>query len=440
MGIIIGAVVGVIAVVGACYTATYTALLLQFAVGLAANRFWLGILTERHQQAQDEQSQEVHGCTSRLAPTRRSMKVYPALCILGGLVVVSGNSLRTYGDVFSSAARSSQSCIRIGFLGRADIVKLALLTPAARRPGMVVIVGLAARSVQDAIAFKQQHLEYLSNATVYSSYSALLTSPDVDGVYIALPTSLHFEWAALALAAGKHVLLEKPLTSNAVQAEALVALARQRNLVLMHGLHNAFTGGVGGYLLANMVRHLLLLSPPPLEHSRATRPARESGAFEAPLVDEVPQVGNAAAARADGAHEVDAAGEDLGGALLRFYWYYGYQLDLKSSIVMSEGPETWLATGPGWQGWLEHSPGMLSINDPLKPESDLGAKAFRYNIVRQLLRASYVKLSAQVAEHTQQQLAFGVVAGRTASGDVQCAFRGRGAGGHAVPRHGRSCG
>jgi hypothetical protein len=46
---------------------------------------------------------------------------------------------------------------------------------------------------------------------------------------------------------------------------------------------------------------------------------------------------------------------------------------------------------------------MLSINDPLKPESDLGAKAFRYNIVRQLLRASYVKLSAQVAEHTQQQ-------------------------------------
>lgn len=176
-----------------------------------------------------------------------------------------------------------------------------------------------------------------------------------------------------------------------------------KSQLLMHGLHNAFTGGVGGYLLANMVRHLLLLSPPPLEHSRATRPARESGAFEAPLVDEVPQVGNAAAARADGAHEVDAAGEDLGGALLRFYWYYGYQLDLKSSIVMSEGPETWLATGPGWQGWLEHSPGMLSINDPLKPESDLGAKAFRYNIVRQLLRASYVKLSAQVAEHTQQQ-------------------------------------
>ena len=237
--IIVGAVVGMIAVVGACYTASYTApLLLQYAVGWAANRFWLGILTERHQQAQDEQSQEVHGCTSRLAPTRRSMKVNPALCILGSLVVVSGNSFRTYDDGFFSAARSSQSCIRIGFLGRADIVKLALLMPAARRPGMVAIVGLAARSVQDAIAFKQQHLEYLSNATVYSSYSALLTSPDVDGVYIALPTSLHFEWAALALAAGKHVLLEKPLTSNAVQAEALVALARQRNLVLMHGLHN----------------------------------------------------------------------------------------------------------------------------------------------------------------------------------------------------------
>ncbi|WP_011580021.1 MULTISPECIES: Gfo/Idh/MocA family protein [Chelativorans] len=66
----------------------------------------------------------------------------------------------------------------------------------------------------------------------FSSYEALLASPEVDGVYIPLPTSQHVEWAVKAADAGKHVLVEKPL---ALKAEDIVRVieARDRNGVLI---------------------------------------------------------------------------------------------------------------------------------------------------------------------------------------------------------------
>jgi predicted dehydrogenase len=51
--------------------------------------------------------------------------------------------------------------------------------------------------------------------------TAVLDHPEVDVVYIPLPNGLHFEWAMKALSKGKHVLLEKPCTSNASEAEML---------------------------------------------------------------------------------------------------------------------------------------------------------------------------------------------------------------------------
>ena len=59
----------------------------------------------------------------------------------------------------------------------------------------------------------------------HGSYEALLADPDVDIVYISLPNGMHVEWAGRALAAGKHVLCEKPLSRSAAEAESLFALA-----------------------------------------------------------------------------------------------------------------------------------------------------------------------------------------------------------------------
>lgn len=74
----------------------------------------------------------------------------------------------------------------------------------------------------------------------YGSYNELLADPEVDFVYIPLPNGLHFEWASKALEAGKHVLLEKPFTSNAVEARKLVAKAEECGKVLMEAFHWQF--------------------------------------------------------------------------------------------------------------------------------------------------------------------------------------------------------
>ena len=63
--------------------------------------------------------------------------------------------------------------------------------------------------------------------------AGILFSPEIDAVAIITPVSTHFELAKAALQNGKHVFLEKPLTSNSHQAEELIELAEQHNLTLM---------------------------------------------------------------------------------------------------------------------------------------------------------------------------------------------------------------
>ena len=63
----------------------------------------------------------------------------------------------------------------------------------------------------------------------------VLADPDVDAVLIATPVHTHYMLAAQALAAGKHVFVEKPLAQSSELADDLVALARERGLILMCG-------------------------------------------------------------------------------------------------------------------------------------------------------------------------------------------------------------
>lgn len=75
------------------------------------------------------------------------------------------------------------------------------------------------------------------------SFEDLLDNPKIDCVYIPLPNGLHFEWALRALKAGKHVLLEKPTTNNATEAEALFnnpVLAGPTAPVLLEASHPYF--------------------------------------------------------------------------------------------------------------------------------------------------------------------------------------------------------
>lgn len=77
-----------------------------------------------------------------------------------------------------------------------------------------------------------------------SDYRDLLNNPRIDAVAISTPVSTHFPLAMEALQAGKHVLVEKPMTADSDQALRLIDEAARRNLVLMVDHTFVYTGAV----------------------------------------------------------------------------------------------------------------------------------------------------------------------------------------------------
>lgn len=77
-----------------------------------------------------------------------------------------------------------------------------------------------------------------------SDYQELLRDPQLDAVVIATPAATHFPMAWEALLAGKHVLIEKPLTACVREAEELIALAARNGLTLMVDHTFVYTGAV----------------------------------------------------------------------------------------------------------------------------------------------------------------------------------------------------
>ena len=77
-----------------------------------------------------------------------------------------------------------------------------------------------------------------------TDYTELLADPAIDAVAIATPVATHYHLALQALRAGKHVLVEKPLTTSSEQAKRLIDEAARRNLVLMVDHTFVYTGAV----------------------------------------------------------------------------------------------------------------------------------------------------------------------------------------------------
>lgn len=122
--------------------------------------------------------------------------------------------------------------IRVGLLGAARITPRAVIRPARRLPE-VVVAAVAARDPDRAGLFARRH----GIPRVHPTYDALVQDPELDAVYIALPNSLHAEWSIRALEAGKHVLCEKPLASNAAEADQAAGVASRTGRVLAEAMH-----------------------------------------------------------------------------------------------------------------------------------------------------------------------------------------------------------
>lgn len=94
------------------------------------------------------------------------------------------------------------------------------------------IVAVGSRSGERASAFAERFAIDRS----YDSYDAVVEDPEVDVVYVASPHSEHARQALLAIAAGKHVLVEKPLAPTAAEAETVVAAARAAGVFAMEAM------------------------------------------------------------------------------------------------------------------------------------------------------------------------------------------------------------
>ena len=116
---------------------------------------------------------------------------------------------------------------RWGVLSTAKIGREHLL-PAIVEAENGVLSAIASRDLSKARALADR----FGAPHAFGSYRELLASEDVDGVYIPLPTAQHVEWAARAIEAGKHVLVEKPLALDAKDIPPLIGLRDAKKVLV----------------------------------------------------------------------------------------------------------------------------------------------------------------------------------------------------------------
>ncbi|HZC45825.1 MAG TPA: Gfo/Idh/MocA family oxidoreductase, partial [Candidatus Acidoferrum sp.] len=125
--------------------------------------------------------------------------------------------------------------LRFGILGAARIAPDALVK-AARNVLEAEVVAVAARDPIRARDFAAAN----GIPRVHANYDDLVNDSELDVIYNPLPNSLHCEWSIAALRAGKHVLCEKPLASNAAEAERMTQAADATGKILGEAFHYRF--------------------------------------------------------------------------------------------------------------------------------------------------------------------------------------------------------
>jgi xylose dehydrogenase (NAD/NADP) len=119
--------------------------------------------------------------------------------------------------------------LRWGILGPGRIATRMVGAVAGSARGELVAVG--SRDAGRAAQFAADH----RIASSFGSYEALVASPDVDVVYIALPNHLHVPWTIRALEAGKHVLCEKPLALAPHEVDEIAATCERTGRIAVEG-------------------------------------------------------------------------------------------------------------------------------------------------------------------------------------------------------------
>ena len=126
--------------------------------------------------------------------------------------------------------------VRWGVLGCARIA-LNRVIPAMLQADGAELRGIASRTLGRA----EEAAERFGARHAYGSYGDLLADPQIDVVYIPLPNHLHKAWSIAALDAGKHVLCEKPIALNALEAREMQKAAQKAGRLLLEAFMYRFS-------------------------------------------------------------------------------------------------------------------------------------------------------------------------------------------------------
>jgi predicted dehydrogenase len=119
---------------------------------------------------------------------------------------------------------------RFGIIGSGKIVELFL--EAASEVDEFSFHAFYSRNMEKAKEFQKQY----NVPFIYADLDEMLGNDEIDAVYIAVPNFLHYEYTMMALKQGKHVLVEKPFSSNAEEARRMIKLAKEKNRLLMEAM------------------------------------------------------------------------------------------------------------------------------------------------------------------------------------------------------------
>lgn len=126
--------------------------------------------------------------------------------------------------------------MKIGIAGAGMIVRTCLETIAQSDGVVCTAIWIREQSNAKAEALAAEfHV-----STVYTDYNKFLADENVDFIYIGIPNQLHFKFAKHALTAGKNVILEKPFTTSANEAETLIKLAEEKRLFLFEAITSLY--------------------------------------------------------------------------------------------------------------------------------------------------------------------------------------------------------
>lgn len=110
------------------------------------------------------------------------------------------------------------------------------MAPAFKSTKEARLVAVYSRDQGRADAFSEKH----GAGAAYSDLDALLANPEVDAVYIGSPNAVHTEQALAAIAAGKHVLVDKPMAVTVEDAQQIVDAAKKAGVMLSTGYNNRY--------------------------------------------------------------------------------------------------------------------------------------------------------------------------------------------------------